>query len=374
MQPGKKLIALVDVDETVADLHTPWMKRASKVVGRTITTDMVTEWSMKNLFTESEMPLVMNCLTDQTIYDEMEPVPGALMGVRKLRSLGLRVVFVTAALPGETLRRKYQWLKEQGFLDWREHADQPELSDFVQAYDKSLLRGDIMVDDKPENMFDFTGLAILFSQPHNRNHRGLPRADGWASVVTLAETWLRARKADGQKILTDPLDAAIERAQAFEQKVRFKEGTLTMTVGGPNSSTWKGPLPGQDHLASGFKDDSVKLDWSILPWKALAEVVKVYQFGATKYARNNWAKGMLWSRMFSAAMRHMTAFWAGQDIDEETGLNHLTGAIFSLLCLLSYSLEDLKQFDDRDRKSTELPALGTPARYFKEPNVKLGAD
>ena len=45
----------------------------------------------------------------------------------------------------------------------------------------------------------------------------------------------------------------------------------------------------------------------LLPWAALMEVAKVYDYGATKYAPNNWRKGMAWGRMTGALMRHMTA-------------------------------------------------------------------
>jgi hypothetical protein len=47
------------------------------------------------------------------------------------------------------------------------------------------------------------------------------------------------------------------------------------------------------------------------------------EFGSKKYGDYNWAKGMKWSRMYAAALRHLFAFWEGQDLDEESGISHL---------------------------------------------------
>jgi 5'(3')-deoxyribonucleotidase len=39
----------------------------------------------------------------------------------------------------------------------------------VLIYDKQLLRGDMLIDDKPENLVAFQGIRILFNQPWNQN-------------------------------------------------------------------------------------------------------------------------------------------------------------------------------------------------------------
>jgi hypothetical protein len=76
----------------------------------------------------------------------------------------------------------------------------------------------------------------------------------------------------------------------------------------------------------------------------MEEVLKVLSYGANKYSERNWEKGMDWSRAFSAMMRHMWAWWAGEDHDGETGLSHLAHAACCVLFLLAYS----KRFDGYD--------------------------
>ena len=75
---------------------------------------------------------------------------------------------------------------------------------------------------------------------------------------------------------------------------------------------------------SGMKFDSDKLDYTLVPWAAMEEIVKVLDFGAKKYARDNWKHVQdAEQRYMAAAFRHMTAYAKGQAYDPETGASHL---------------------------------------------------
>ncbi len=79
---------------------------------------------------------------------------------------------------------------------------------------------------------------------------------------------------------------------------------------------------------------------------ALLEVAKVYGFGATKYSPTNYRQGYDWSLSYSALMRHLLAFWSGEDIDPESGLSHMAHACWHCLALLSFMREH-PEYDDR---------------------------
>lgn len=102
----------------------------------------------------------------------------------------------------------------------------------------------------------------------------------------------------------------------------------------------------------GRKDDAGKLGYHLWPFDASDEIVRVLDFGANKYAARNWERGMAWSRPFAALMRHMGAWWMGQDKDPETGLSHLAHAGCCLLFLLAYEQRGVGT-DDRPRKAEE---------------------
>ena len=97
------------------------------------------------------------------------------------------------------------------------------------------------------------------------------------------------------------------------------------------------------------KDDANKLMWDLVPWDAMEDVVGVLNHGAVKYDYRNWENGMKWSRLFSAAMRHMVSwFQFREDKDKESGISHLSHAICCLLFILSYELRKSGE-DDRPR-------------------------
>lgn len=97
----------------------------------------------------------------------------------------------------------------------------------------------------------------------------------------------------------------------------------------------------------GYKEDNGKTRWGLLGFEALEEIAKVMTFGANKYASYNWAKGMSYERVFSALLRHLIAWYNGENIDQETGINHLAHAGCCLMFLLSYQIWKYDEFDDR---------------------------
>jgi len=99
-------------------------------------------------------------------------------------------------------------------------------------------------------------------------------------------------------------------------------------------------------MSEGTKFDSGKPPMGLLPWPALIQVAKVLKFGKEKYDAHNWRGGMNWSRMYDAALRHLTAFMEGEDIDQESGLHHLAHCGCCILFLLTYCVTETGT-DDR---------------------------
>jgi len=90
--------------------------------------------------------------------------------------------------------------------------------------------------------------------------------------------------------------------------------------------------------AEGMKFDNGKPDYSLLPFAAVDEVVKVLTYGAAKYDRFNWEKVEA-VRYQAATMRHFSTHMQGEKIDPESGISHLAHAICSLLYLLDFELK-----------------------------------
>jgi hypothetical protein len=74
----------------------------------------------------------------------------------------------------------------------------------------------------------------------------------------------------------------------------------------------------------------------LIPIPAMQGLAQVLEFGERKYDAYNWTKGMDWSRMYGAALRHLTSHMNGEDRDPESGLSHLDHALFCLSVLSTY--------------------------------------
>lgn len=94
--------------------------------------------------------------------------------------------------------------------------------------------------------------------------------------------------------------------------------------------------------SNGMKFDDTKPDYSLMPFGALDEVVKVLTYGANKYDRFNWEK-VERHRYEAAAMRHISAYMQGEIHDDETGINHTAHAICNLLFLLEFDNKSEKK-------------------------------
>lgn len=97
----------------------------------------------------------------------------------------------------------------------------------------------------------------------------------------------------------------------------------------------------------GVKYDQDKPQWTLVPFKAFDEVVKVLTIGAKKYAPDNWKKvPNARQRYIDAAFRHMSAYASGEKIDAETGKSHLAHAMCCFLFLLAFDLDSSLEKDN----------------------------
>ena len=101
-----------------------------------------------------------------------------------------------------------------------------------------------------------------------------------------------------------------------------------------------------------IKFDQNKLPLHLLSTEAMNQTAAVLAFGAQKYAEHNWRNGFDWSRPLSAAMRHITAFNAGEDRDPESGLSHLAHAACCIIFLLEFE-KTHPHLDDRYKPNVQ---------------------
>ena len=90
-----------------------------------------------------------------------------------------------------------------------------------------------------------------------------------------------------------------------------------------------------------------KVPMSTIPAPVLMEVGLAMMEGARKYGRHNYRTvGVRASVYYDACLRHLTAWWEGEDIDPDSGLSHLVKAI-ACLVVIRDSMQRGNWVDDR---------------------------
>jgi hypothetical protein len=128
--------------------------------------------------------------------------------------------------------------------------------------------------------------------------------------------------------------------QAFGRGDTFQAPIMTFKITKGAGSTLGQPVRGR-------KADEGKLPWHLLPFDVLEQIVEILRLGAVKYDARNWENGLAYSRTFAATMRHMFAWWRGEELDAESGKHHLAHALCELMFTFAHVLRKTPSCDDR---------------------------
>lgn len=94
------------------------------------------------------------------------------------------------------------------------------------------------------------------------------------------------------------------------------------------------------------KFDTEKPEIELIDPEFLEGLAKVLMFGKEKYGRNNWRAGFKFSRLISAAYRHLGKINGGEDLDEESNLPHVYH-LAACVMFLAWHMENKPELDDR---------------------------
>ena len=85
-----------------------------------------------------------------------------------------------------------------------------------------------------------------------------------------------------------------------------------------------------------------KLRMSLVPHKALNDVMMRYIQGADAYGENNWKKGMKHSVLYDSTMRHLMQDFTGDDTED-----HLGAALWNIMSMI-WNRDNKPDMDDRE--------------------------
>lgn len=170
---------LLDQDEVLAK----WVDRIVEWYNEDRGTFYTAE-DIKGYTVEEYLPyskdFIRSCCRYPELYRDLEPVDGAIEGVKELQALGHDVLIVSAVpkCAGFAYHGKLEWLRRNmPFFDLR---------NFIAAHRKDLVRGDVLLDDRPENLraFKEMGCSVVFDRPWNRGMEDhYKRVRSWAEFI-----------------------------------------------------------------------------------------------------------------------------------------------------------------------------------------------
>jgi 5'-nucleotidase len=287
-------------------------------------------------------------------YRYLEPIEGAVGGVLDLWELGHEIFFVTRPWAGNPAcaTEKTEWVAE--------HFGQWGVERLIITYDKTLVSGDILVDDKPNvsGIQQPTWKQILFAQPYNRiegRSGDNDIVDDWADLLALIGYFDSIKKMPFIKgifpeAIKNHVDSGIIAGTSINIDKAFTKDFLTEISFTPNAtgsvSVNGSNIETRITSPTGGQKGSKLAQLSALDPNSIRLVAEVAGFGAQKYEKLNFMKGYDWSLSYDAAQRHQLAFWNGEDNDPESGLPHLAHAAWHMLAQLSFMERGLGT-DDR---------------------------
>lgn len=63
--------------------------------------------------------------------------------------------------------------------------------------------------------------------------------------------------------------------------------------------------------------------WGLVHFESLVPMIRVLEFGAKKYAPENWKKGLDLREILESMQRHLAALMDGEETDKESGISHM---------------------------------------------------
>ena len=139
-----------------------------------------TSFYVKDQYPDELKPLVVEILTEPGFFRGMMPIEGAGEALLEMENMGLDMFICTSPLSTyqNCVLEKFEWVDAHLGSQW--------IDRIILTKDKTLIRGDILIDDKPE----ITGVDIpswehiLYDRPYNQgvNKKRLTWAN-WKDVL-----------------------------------------------------------------------------------------------------------------------------------------------------------------------------------------------
>lgn len=193
MSAAKRI--LVDMDGVIADWGAEWDRRLDALGGVAKSIPRHAEQRSFDLSqgrTDEEKAIIDAIFTAPGFYRDLQPIEGAKLALKQMVKLGHDVRIVTSPWVSNPTcaSDKLNWVVKHYGSHWGQRV--------IITTDKTLVRGDILIDDKPlisgalpawhtDATRRRSWEHVLFDQPYNQHITNRRRILNWVDWQTISE-------------------------------------------------------------------------------------------------------------------------------------------------------------------------------------------
>lgn len=177
---------LVDMDDTLLETRKAFEKlwREKHPDKMCVAADGMEHYYAADCYTEEYRPLIAELLKHPDLFKIIEPAEGGLEAITEMKAKRHDVFLCSSPMLyyHNCVLEKYEWVDRVYGSEW--------VGKLILTLDKTIVRGDILIDDKPE----ITGSAVpswehvLYDRPYNRHITDKRRLTwkNWREVIKLS--------------------------------------------------------------------------------------------------------------------------------------------------------------------------------------------
>jgi 5'(3')-deoxyribonucleotidase len=172
MPESKRLI--IDMDDVMADTSQSILNLYNAEFGTSYHKDDFWGNSLWDDELKDNYLTIRHKLYEPGFFINVTVLPDAQEVIKQLHQH--HEVFIVSAATEfpNSLKEKYEWIEEYfPFIHWK---------NLVLCGDKSIIKGDLMIDDHEKNLKVFEGQTMLFDAIHNQALRGYERVKDWRAI------------------------------------------------------------------------------------------------------------------------------------------------------------------------------------------------
>ncbi len=181
--PNAKII-LVDQDGVLADFESEFLSRWQQKYPDLpyIPVSKRRIFFIQDEYPQELRPLVEGIFHSRGFFANLPPIKGGIDAVRELRQQGHIVKICTSPLTGnkDCVQEKHDWVERHLGGEW--------VRELIISNDKTLIYGDLLIDDKPEIKGAHTPSweHVIFDAPYNRSvNDARRRLSSWSELQSI---------------------------------------------------------------------------------------------------------------------------------------------------------------------------------------------